>query len=243
MKIAWNMISFLAVVNLLALSMFIAWMWHTERLDAQRVEELRAMLAMTIPEAEAAAARAAEDEALAAQQQAEAARRETPGVPAANRIRDLTSARKVEQRSVRRIDDVKALLSRQMGLQEAEIEEQRSALEAQRQALVGGLGSESERRAEDQLKKVVKLLESLPPKQTKKEIVELVTSGKKDQAVLYLDAMSTRARGKVFAEFKTDQEIKLAAELLERIRTLGQPDGQAGAETDSSNADASADTR
>ena len=243
MRTAWNIISFLAVVNLLAVAMFIAWMWQTERLDAERVEDLRAMLAITIPEARAAAALADDEAALAAQEEAAVALRQNPGFPAAYQIDKLTSARKVEQRSVRRIGDVKAQLSRQLELLEAQTGEQRSALEVERKALAGGIGSESERRAADQLKKVVKLLESLPPKQTKKEIMELVAIGKKDQAVIYLNAMSARGQTRVFGEFRTDPEIKLAAELLERIRTLGQPDGQTDAETDSSNANATADSR
>ncbi len=243
MRTVWNTISFLAVVNLLALAMFIAWMWQTDRLDAQRVEELRAMLAMTIPDAKAAAALAQEEAVLAADEQAEVALRQNPGLPAADRIKTLTSARKVEQRTVRRIHDEKAQLSRSLALQEARTYEQRAALEAERKAMEGGFSSEQERYAEGQLKKVVKLLESQPPKQTKKELVQLVIEGKKDQAVLYLDAMSARGRGKVFREFKTDAEVKLATELLERIRTLGQPDGQVDAETDSSNANAPADTR
>jgi hypothetical protein len=90
---------------------------------------------------------------------------------------------------------------------------------------------------------VVKLLESQPPKQTKKEIMQLVADGKTDQAVRYLDGMSNRGLKKVFGEFKTDPEVKLATELLERIRMLGQPDGQVDTETDSSNANAAADTR
>ena len=243
MRTVWNMISFLAVVNLLALAMFITWMWQTDRLDARRVEEVRAMLAMTIPQEQAAAALADEEASLAAQEQAEIALRQNPGIPSADRINTLTSARTVEQRSVRRIHDEKAQLSRQMTLREAQIQEQLNALRAERKALEQGQGDERERYAQDQLKKVVKLLESQPPKQTKKEIMQLVADGKKDQAVRYLDAMSTRGRTKVFGEFKTDPEVKLATELLERIRMLGQPDGQVDADTDSSNANAATDTR
>ena len=57
MKTLWNIVSFLAVVHLLAVVMFVGWLWKSGRLDEARVGELREMLAMTIPEVEAAAAR------------------------------------------------------------------------------------------------------------------------------------------------------------------------------------------
>ncbi len=49
--------------------------------------------------------------------------------------------------------------------------------------------------------------------------------------------MNPRLAGKVLKEFKTEEENRLATELLERIRTLGLPDGQAGADEDRPDAD------
>lgn len=240
MRTLWNIVSFLAVVHLLALIMFVGWMWKTDRLDGGRVDELREMLATTIPDAQAAATQASQEAALRRQQVAEADRRRNPGVPSSERVRSITDAHLSEQRSVRRISDVKDEMARQMALTQARIEEQRAALEAQRESFKAGIGGDQ---SAGQLAKAAKFLEGLPPKQAKREIVELVNSGKKDQAVIYLDTMNQRSAVKVLAEFKTDQEIKLATELLERIRTLGQPDGQASDPTDASDADRTADTR
>ena len=79
--------------------------------------------------------------------------------------------------------------------------------------------------------------------EVKQQIIELFNTGSKEQAVIYLDAMNQRIAGKVLAEFKTDDEVKLAKELLERVRTLGRPDGQASDPTDSSDANGTANTR
>ena len=38
MKTLWNIVSFMAVVHLLALLMFVGWLWRTERLDRGRVD-------------------------------------------------------------------------------------------------------------------------------------------------------------------------------------------------------------
>jgi len=242
MKTLWNIVSFLAVVHLLALAMFLAWLWKSERLDGRRIHQLREMLAMTISEADAVAAGEAQDAALLQQQRATAVLRQNPGLPSAERVRNINSARQTQQRSSRRIDDVKAQLSRQLAQDGAQIMEQRLALETDRLAIDGGIADEQQLMRGTQFTKAVKLLESLQPKQAKQQIIELVMTGKKDQAVAYLDAMNQRAAGKILGEFKTVPENALATELLELIRTLGRPDGQAGAGMDSSNADGSANT-
>jgi hypothetical protein len=243
MKTLWNIVSFLAVVHLLALVMFAGWLWKSERLDSDRVDELRAMFAMTIPEAEAAAAQATQEAALALQEMADEHLRLNPGLPSGDRMQTVTDARQSQQRSVRRINDVKADLTRQMAEAQTRIDEQRAALEAQQRSIDSGAAGEQQRQTAEQLRKTVKLLESLPPKQAKRQIVELINTGSKDQAVIYLDAMNQRIAGKVLAEFKTDDEVKLAKELLERVRTLGQPDGQASDPTDSSDANGTANNR
>ena len=243
MKTLWNIVSFLAVVHLLALVMFVGWLWKSGRLDSARIDELRTMLAMTIPEAQAAAVRAAQDAALEQQEMADENLRQNPGLPSTDRMRMIFDARQSQRRSVRRISDDKAEYSRQMAQAQARIDEQRNALEAEQRSIDGGTAGERERRSADQLRKTVKLLESLPPKQIKRQIIELVDGGSKDQAVIYLDAMNQRIAGKVLAEFKTDEEVKLAKELLERVRTLGLPDGQANDPTDTSDADGTANTR
>ena len=57
MKTIWSIVSFLAVVNLLALTTFAVWLWHSDRLDGERVQQVRELFSMTIPEAQAAGRR------------------------------------------------------------------------------------------------------------------------------------------------------------------------------------------
>jgi hypothetical protein len=84
----------------------------------------------------------------------------------------------------------------------------------------------------------VRQYEQVPPKQGKRMIMELVVMGQVEQAVAYLDAMNVRAAGKILKEFKTDEEIKLATELLEKLRTFGSKPSEQGvpATTSASNA-------
>jgi hypothetical protein len=243
MKTAWNIVSFLAVVHLLALLMFAGWLWHTDRLDGSRVAELRALFAPTLTEARAAVEQADLDAEARLVQQAEQARRQDPPLPASDRVARLSAARQEDERAEHHLDLVRRQLLQQFDIAAQQLEDQRGALDAERQGFEQGVGADQQQRHTSQLTKAVKLLESLPPKQAKQKIVELVQSGKEDQAVVYLDAMNQRAAGKVLAEFKTDQENKLATELLERIRTLGLRRAGTGALEGPSDADTVANAR
>jgi hypothetical protein len=221
MKTAWNVVSFLAVVHLLALLMFAGWLWHTDRLDGGRLTELRALFAPTLTEAQAAADQAAVEAEARVVRQAEQARRQDPPLPSSDRVAQLTASRQEGERTEHHLDLVRRQLLQQFDIAAQQLEDQRGALDADRQGFEQGVQTDQQRRYADQLAKAVKLLESLPPKQAKQKIVELVQSGNTDQAVIYLDAMNQRSAGKILGEFKTDEENKLATELLERIRTLG----------------------
>ena len=136
---------------------------------------------------------------------------------------------------MRRLDDVKTQLVQQLALAAQQADELQAQIEAERRSWVQSIEAERKRRADTQFTKAVKLLEALPPKQAKTKIVELVDSGKISQAVAYLNEMNQRAAGKLLAQFKTDEENRLATELLERLRTFGLnadvPEGSRDANT------------
>jgi hypothetical protein len=81
--------------------------------------------------------------------------------------------------------------------------------------------TEGQRKVDEQFLQTVKQYEQLTPKQGKQMIVALVNQKQTDQAVAYLDAMSPRAASRILKEFKTESEIALATELLEKLRTFG----------------------
>ena len=89
MKTVWNGLSFLAVVNLLALLMFVGWLWKTDRLDADRVEHVRSMFARTISDDQAADEEAEKQGQLVRREQAEQVRRQEPPLPSAERVRSI----------------------------------------------------------------------------------------------------------------------------------------------------------
>jgi hypothetical protein len=242
-KTVWNIVSFLAVVHLLALVMFVGWLWHTDRLDGDRVADVRALFAPTIAEARAAAEQQKFQDEDRHQRQLEQARRQDPPLPASDRVNHLSAARQDQGRAEHHLELVRRQLLQQFDIAAQQLESDRDALNAEQQDFEQGVETDQQRRYRDQLTKAVKLLESLPPKQAKQKIVELVQTGKIDQAVVYLDAMNQRSAGKVLAEFKTDEENKLATDLLERLRTLGLRSAETGVGEDSGDVDTVANAR
>ncbi len=232
MRSAWNTVSFLAVVHILALAMFAGWLVYTQRLDRERLNAVRDLFALTTVEARTAR----EEAAKAAQRQRLNEQALTPratggsaqGVRVAARVQEQTDQMQ------ERLAVEASMLRRQLAQREEDLARREAEFEVRQQAWERFRQAEIERRTSEQFAQTVKQLESVPPKQGKRIIVELITAGKMDQAVTYLDAMAPRATTKVLREFKTDQETRLATELLERLRTFGL---EAGTDPETSNAD------
>jgi len=212
----WTIVSFFAVVHLLALMLFGAWMWRTGRLSAQRLREARDIFAPTLAE-----------EARQAAEQDAAARRNAAAevVPvrlsSLERLNVLTSLQDQEQQISQRLQQESEMLTRQFEQLNARIEAEREAFDAQRQSWEEATRAERERKADEQFAQTVRQYESLPPRQGKELLIALVGAGRRDQAVAYLDAMSARAASRILREFKSAEELVLATELLEELRSFG----------------------
>lgn len=235
MKTVWNIVSFLAVVHLMALVLFSAWLWQSGRLDRTRIESVREMFSLTIEEAEQRA-REAEQEAERLKLEAEhEASRKYPPLSSSALLAQVSQVQEVERLALRRLQNERAALAGQMESVMARLAAREAQLESNRTQWVEAIEAERARRADEQFAKTVLQYQSLPAKQGKSMLLELIQADQMDQAVAYLDAMNVRAASKILSEFKTEAEIQLATELLERLRTFGLPteDSQ-----DSANADA-----
>lgn len=229
MKSLWSVVSFLAVVHLLALFLFLGWMYGTDRLSLERVRTVRELFAMTLT-----------DEKMRKEEQ----ERETTEIQergsgmfqmsSARQIELLTDVQRQELLATQRMKDESEMHARQFSLLTQKIALEREEFEAERRQWEEATGADRERKTNEQFTQTVMQYESLPAKQGKQILIELINSGNREQAVAYLDAMKPRATSKILKEFKSPEEIILAAELLEELRTfgLGTVDSQ-----ESSNAD------
>ncbi len=239
MKTIWSIVSFLAVVHMLALATFAVWLWHSDRLDGARVQQVRELFSMTIPEAQVAAKRAETQVKAELAERKELAFRADPPFSSAAAIELGSQVTRHTDQEIRRLEDAKQRRLAQLAESQRLFEEQEAASKARVERWEETAAAEVSRKTDEQVAKTVKLLESLPPKQAKQKIVELASTGKTDQAVAYLNAMKPRLAAKVLGAFKTAAENKLATDLLEQLRTFGLP---ADGPDDAGNADAAPNT-
>jgi len=237
MRFLWNLISSLTIVNLLALIMVGIWLWHSKRLDRDRVHAVRELLSITIPQEQQAADKAKAEEQAKKAAEAEADLAAHPLLGSADKIAEVSHEQQQESVISHRLEDENRLLSMRLRTEQQELQQRETSFAAQQQQWERSIADEKKRKEDAQFAKAVKLVESLPAKQAKQKLQELVAGGKTDQAVAYLNAMNPRAAAKILREFKTDTENKLATELLEKYRMLGKPADGAG--TPASSPDAS----
>lgn len=221
MKAAWNAVSFLAVAHLLALLMFVGWLWQSGRLSQERVNTVRELFALTIDEAEQAAIAADAEAQLQWDAEMAEARRLQPPMPSEVHIQQINRFEEIEHRTRRRIEHEKAMLREQVATAQARLDEREARLQRERQQWLEMIDAEQQRRSDEQFVKTVQQYEAVRPRQGKEMLTELIAMGHMDQAVAYLNAMNTRAASRILGEFKTEAEIRLATELLEQLRTFG----------------------
>ena len=104
MRTLWNAVSFLAVVNLLALLILAGWLWRSDRVDGGRLRQIRAMLAETVGDEQARLAAAEAESAAAASEASAAERAQNPPLPGAVHAGLRAHLRDVEHEAARRID-------------------------------------------------------------------------------------------------------------------------------------------
>lgn len=234
MRTLWNGLSFLAVVNLLALLILAGWLWQSGRLDVDRARAVRDVLAPTIAEEEAAAVKQEMAVLEAAGEAAAADRAQNPPLPGAVHAALRTQLRGVEHEVSRRLDEERRRLAAELDAREAALSLREDAVAARERALDTTQGEQIAIDAQAQFQKVVEQYELAAPKVAKEWVLTLVANGETDTIVRYLDAMDARAARKILNEFKREDEARLAADLLERVAVLGQT---GSSREDASNAD------
>jgi len=221
MKRLWNAVSFVAVVNLLAMTMFGLWLWQSGRMDVERLRRLKEMLGQTIEaEQEVAAEQQAQTEADR-QEAAEQARVADPPLPSVAQVRHLNLIDAQSRQAMQRLRDETDQHLARLAMERRQIEREQASLEAEKEAWQEATRAQRQQRTDEQFQKTVKLYESAKPKLAKQWMLNLVDDGEERQVVAYLNAMNSRAAKKILDEFKSEQDGQLATELLERLRTFG----------------------
>jgi hypothetical protein len=218
MKSLWKLVSIIAFLNLLAILGFAGWVYSSGRIDKGRVMEVQSLFGETI---------AQRDSRIADEEKAEAealANVEKP-LPSVALTTDERNHLRMEMtqvdrqrlaRTERDIRDLKNSLIQQQRI----IDDDREALDTERQEFQDMRARLEVIEGADQFAKSLSVLQGLKPKDSMKALQALLDKGMQEQVVSYLSNMDERIRTKVFAEFvKVDEQ--LAANLLESLRQRG----------------------
>jgi flagellar motility protein MotE (MotC chaperone) len=220
MKTVWTIISILALANLLAVLGFVGWLGATQRLNKDRVEAVRLIFAQTTQQEQQAKDKVRAEGEQTVVKKAEADRIALPPIAAADKIKQQRVDSEIKLQSLqRRESEIKGL---QVWLQRENDRLQKWQTDLQ--AREGAFAAERKRIADtdgtEQFKKVLTVLTGVKPKEAQTMLSQMLSQGKNDEVIGYLNAMEERTRSKVIAEF-SKADPKVAADLLERLRTRG----------------------
>jgi len=220
MKSLWTAISIIAVANLLALLGVVGWLKTSDRLDAARLRDVRQLFTKTVAQVKSEEEQAKATGEVQKKKDEEESKRGSAPASAGDKldmrlVLSQADAVRVEaaKRDVDILRDTLARERRRLDEDRKDFEKTKSSWEKARQDVLA-------KEQDEQFKKTLGTIESLKPDKAKSTLQELIAKNQKDQVVAYLNAMQDRTRTKVIDEFiKSDP--KLAADLLERVRTLG----------------------
>jgi hypothetical protein len=221
MKSLLKLVLVLAIAHLLAVAGFVGWLFASGRVDSERIGRMREIFAkpVAVEAKETVEAQAKADEQAA---DAEMMRklRELP-LASADRVDNGSRSDERIELGLRAFEDKTRRLREELKKDGDTLEQQIKAFEKRQKDWEASIAADKQRETDEQFRKAVRLVESMPPKQARSWILELVNSGKTETAVAYLDAMTGAKASNLLKSFKGEEEVKVATELLERLRMLG----------------------
>ena len=216
-----KLILVMAIAHLIGAIGFVLWLFASGRVDAERLGRVRDIFTSTISEENRARQEA--EEAAALQAADEDMVRKLKELPLASADRTDTDARTSEriELGLRTFEDDTRRLRDELKKDGDTLDQRIKAFEQRKSDWEKSIAADKQRVTDEQFRKAVKTLESVPPKQARDMILELVRSNRMPTAVAYLDAMSSSKASNLLKSFKGEDETKVATELLERLRMLG----------------------
>lgn len=214
----WNIVSFLAVMNLIAVGCFVVWLFGSGRMDMDRLDRTRLIYSIPIQQETTERVAAEEAEAIEVERALEEASLVRLPAGSSQPIDSLEAIEMHRQRMERRFRsdlerDRNELLDfeRRLATREKDLETRMNAFEQSRA---------DRRTVEERVEftRVTKLLESLPAKSSKEYLVLMCANGQMSDAVDYLREMRAGTRTGIFAAMKSQEELQLASALLKSLR-------------------------
>lgn len=224
MKLLWTAISIVALLNLLAIAGAVGWLVSSDRLDKSRLREVRELFTETLS---AKHKRLEDDKAKAEQAEKDkalAVKAAKPPMTAAEMLAVSLEASEAQTQRRKSNEAQITALGQTLREQKAELEKAKAELAGKQAAFDKMRADIKEREGTAQFKKTLSTLQGLDAKSARSILQEVLSTGKNgegfDTTVGYLNAMEESKRTEVMQEF-TKADPKLAAQLLERLRSYG----------------------
>jgi hypothetical protein len=251
MKTVWTVLSVLAIANLIALAGLLGWLAKSDRLNMDRVRAVREAIIKPIAQEKSELdLKAKAEDASRAQAQAEA-KASKPPLTAAEKLQARIEATELDRQRLERLKREVSDLQKQLATDRARLERERTAFATEKKAFEDSVASTTVASSDAQFQKTLKVLVGQKPQQAVTLLMQMLaapapaidlnmvpvangatladpaapqsTHTEQGMATVvgYLDAMSDKPRGKIM-EALTKTDPKLAADLLERLRTRGE---------------------
>lgn len=228
MKSALVALCVLAVANILAVLGFVGWLKATDRLSPARIELVRQIFAPTLKQEKAKQDEAEAKAAAEKKEAAQAARLARPAVTSEMELAARLETTEMDRQRQQRLRDEIGQLQKAIGAKLDELDRLKAQVAQARQEFEEMTRKTRELATDQQFKKSLGVLETMKPSQAKTALQEVMGGEEgKERAVAYLNAMDEGVRSKILQEFIKD-EPKVAAELLEALRTRGVPPATPG---------------
>lgn len=177
MKTLWTVVAVLAVANMVALLGFVGWLKASDRLDVERVKQVREMFSRTVTADRAAlAAEAArvDEERKKAEEEAKASR---PPLTAAERLAAVIQATELDEQRVERLRREIQDLQKRIVDGEAKLAADRRTFEQERDAFLASSRREREQAADAQFQKTLGVIQSLKPAEAARVLASMLAPG------------------------------------------------------------------
>jgi hypothetical protein len=199
--ILFAMLAYFSVATVITLALILGYMWHTDRLNDEKVFRVFALL-----------------HDIDLQQVAQSQKKRSDEVPPEEpSINEVLHHQQVQDRNY----EVK-LLALQRGKQDYDHRFQQLKKEIERydrvaQEWQSRLKQENELTNQENVAKVVSQLEQVRPEVGKAELLRWIDENRMDDAIVLMSRMSETKLGKILKTFETDTELDTLHEIHERI--------------------------
>jgi hypothetical protein len=200
-NLVFTLVAYFCVASVISLALILGHMWHTDRLNDEKVYRIFALL---------------HDVAL--QQIAQSQQKRSDEVPP----EEPSSTGVLHHQQVQDRNFEVKLLALQRGKQDYDHRYQELKKEIDRynrlaQDWQSRLKQETELKNQENVAKVVSQLEQVRPEVGKEELLRWINEGRMDDAIVLMSKMSESKLGKILRTFETDTELDTLHEVHERI--------------------------